>query len=537
MAARRSALALLFAMWLAVASSAVGAPDARASRGQVSIFQDDMSLEADPALVLSQLRLLGASTVRVAARWSATAPQPNTRKRPSGFDAGDPGAPGYRWGAIDTIVRDAAAEGIQVELDIGNAAPLWATGSGAPHDRQRHYNWEPSASAFGQFVRAVGRRYSGAYQPPGASAPLPRVSSWAIWSEPNLGYSIAPQGVPTALTIENSGRIYRGLLGAAWTALAATGHSTASDQILIGELAPRGAPKFGVFGSMDPLVFLRALYCVDAAYRHLRGLAAEIRGCPSTPAGSRRFRTRNPALFKAGGIAVHLWSRWYPPNQDPQHDPNYSGLPDMGQLEHALDGVLGAYGSRRRIPVFNTEYGYITNPPNRSDPFVSPSTASYYLNWAEYISWRNPRIDSFAQYLLYDPGPNPGRYTGWSSGLETYSGRAKPTYDAWRLPLFLPVTSTGHGHSLEVWGCVRPAAYAILDTGQPQTAQIEFAPRGSEQYTALQAVRIGSGESCYFDLHLAFPSSGTVRLAYTYPPGTAGGATVYSRTVAVSVRR
>jgi hypothetical protein len=48
-----------------------------------------------------------------------------------------------------------------------------------------------------------------------------------------------------------------------------------------------------------------------------------------------------------------------------------------------------------------------------------------------------------------------------------------------------------------------------------------------------------SGNSCYFDRHITFPSSGTVRLVYTYPmvePAPAGGAQVQSRTVSVTVR-
>ena len=80
-----------------------------------------------------------------------------------------------------------------VYFDLGIQAPIWATGPGAPRDGQHHFNWEPSSSAFASFVRAVGRRYSGSYRPNGASAPLPRVSFWSVWNEPNLGFELAPQ--------------------------------------------------------------------------------------------------------------------------------------------------------------------------------------------------------------------------------------------------------------------------------------------------------------------------------------------------------
>ena len=34
---------------------------------------------------------------------------------------------------------------------------------------------------------------------------------------------------------------------------------------------------------------------------------------------------------------------------------------------------------------------------------VSPALAASYLNWAEYLTWRDPRIRSYDQYLLIDP--------------------------------------------------------------------------------------------------------------------------------------
>src|SRR5207302_1510980 len=98
------------------------------------------------------------------------------------------------------------------------------------------------------------------------------------------GPSLAPQGVPGHLTIENSPRIYRALLDSGWNALHGTGHG--GDTILFGEVAPRGAPTWGVFSGMKPLIFLRALYCLDSHYHTLRGLAAAQRGCPTNASGS-----------------------------------------------------------------------------------------------------------------------------------------------------------------------------------------------------------------------------------------------------------
>jgi hypothetical protein len=339
-----------------------------------------------------------------------------------------------------------------------------------------------------------------------------------------------------------------------WNALQATGHG--HDTILIGEFAPlglqgRAGPGHpqglpGDFGQTKPLQFLRTLYCVDSNYRELRGGAAGAVGCPATAAGSRSFRKQNPALFNASGFADHPYAFTNsPPTIETSSDPDIAPFPRIPNLERALDRLQRIYDSGKRFPIYNTEYGYITHPPNR-DNYASPATAAYYINWAEYLSWRQPRIASTMQYLLYDPlfpytaGPGDG---GFSSGLLLSNGTVKPAYAAYRLPLYLPVTSSRTSRSLEVWGCVRPARYAILGAGQSQTAEIQFARGSSRTFTTLRTVTISTPDNCYFDVRMKFPGSGTVRLAYTYPtdplllfPPAVVGTTVYSRSVAIRLR-
>jgi hypothetical protein len=392
----------------------------------------------------------------------------------------------------------------------------------------------------------VGQRYSGSYVPPGQTAPLPRVSFWAVWNEPNFGEDLGPQAVKGS-TVSVAPGMYRSLVGQAWNALQATGHG--GDTIVIGEFAPRGMSARatrkrpqglpGQFAQTKPLQFLRTLYCVDSAYRELRGAAARAVGCPATAAGSRAFRRTNPGLFNATGLADHPYPDNQPPTTATARDPDIAPFPRLPNLARAIDRVQRVYGSRRRLPIYSTEYGYITHPPNRGR-FVSPATAAYYLNWAEYLSWKQPRIASTMQYLLVDPsiGPVAQGDGGFATGLEFSDGRDKPSYAAYRLPLFLPATRVRPGRTLEVWGCVRPALYGILDTGSPQSGQIQFSPRAGGTFRTVRTVLVGEPDDCYFDIRIRFPASGTVRLAYTYPDGTPGlaGTTVYSRTVAVTVR-
>jgi hypothetical protein len=530
-----------------------GAARASASSSQVSIIQDPARTMYEPATTLSTFRALGARVVRVVVVWAQIAPNPTSSTPLSGFNASDPSDyPASNWAPYDQIVQLAQQDGLALDFTLSGGAPRWAEGPGIPKAALNNpfWAWRPSAQDFGQFVRAVATRYSGQYVPDGQTSPLPRVNFWALWNEPNFGEDLGPQAVNGSAVAVAPG-LYRGLAGQAWNALQTTGHG--HDTVLIGEFAPRGQSARGTrsqpqglpgqFGQSKPLQFLRTLYCVDSSYRQLRGSAAQAVGCPTTAAGSRAFRRQNPVLFKATGLADHPYPYNLPPTTESSRDPDIAPFPRLPNLERALDRVQRMYGSSRHLPIYNTEYGYITNPPNHQN-FVSPTTAGYYINWAEYLSWKQPQIASTMQYLLYDPLSNPfAPMSGFASGLLFASGTAKPTYADYRLPLYLPVTSSKRGRSLEVWGCVRPARYTIQDAGPPQTAQIQFAPGSSGSFTTLRTVTISNPDNCYFDLRMTFPGSGTIRLSYTYPsdplvldPAGLSGSTVYSRSVAIKLR-
>jgi hypothetical protein len=173
--------------------------------------------------------------------------------------------------------------------------------------------------------------------------------------------------------------------------------------------------------------------------------------------------------------------------------------------------------------------------------FVSQATAAAYINWAEYISYKNPRIASYDQYLLYDPA-KPTAANDWgsyASGLLTWNHQAKPSYGAFRLPIYLPSTATTSGSTLGVWGDARAARYAAQDTGLTQSVYIQFQASGSDTWTNVQPVTITNPHG-YFDVRVPFTTSGNVRIAYIYPlndpmlpdfPGTV----VVSRSVAVTV--
>ncbi len=231
------AIALTIGIAAALAGCGSSTPPASQVHGHdlISIFESGPQLRANPARTVARLKRLGVDVIKVFVPWNEIAPAPNSPVAPH-FDATDPAAyPAVGWAPWDAIVRDATARGVGVDLTLSKP-PLWAAGPNPPKPGV-HPQWKTSPQDFDAFMRAVGTRYSGHYEPTGATTPLPRVRFWSIWNEPNFGPDLAPQAID-ANRVEVSPWAYRRLADAAWTALHATGHG--HDTILIGETAPRG---------------------------------------------------------------------------------------------------------------------------------------------------------------------------------------------------------------------------------------------------------------------------------------------------------
>jgi hypothetical protein len=543
---RPSITAVLASICLALTGLAsVAVTQARASTTQQSIIEDDSQLRAHLTRTLATMHELGVSLVKVAVYWQSVAPKPGAKRAPAGFNAQNPAAyPASSWAFYDALVRQAQQDGMQVGFMLTGPAPVWAEGPGIPAGHPAITgNWKPSASAFGSFVHAVGKRYSGRYAPSRGAAPLPRVSWWSIWNEPNYGPDLAPQAIANN-TIDTAAPMYRDLLRAAWTGLATSGHSPVADTILFGETAPRGIvrPGFpGNFSGTVPLRFIRALYCVNNAIRPLQGAVARNEECPTGPGAVARFRADNPALFQASGYALHPYEQGLPPvvptyacglqfcwnTVTRRSDPDYADFPEIGRLALLLDRLNATYGSPTRFPIWSTEYGWWTKPPYSGRGALPPTTAAAYMNWAEYLSYINPRIRSYDQYLLVDPVS-----ADFASGLELPHGQRKATFDAFELPVFMPSTTVRAGGRLLVWGCVRPGPAALSLTGVAQNVAIQFQSSARAPFHTLTTVTIGSPRG-YFETRLVFTQSGSIRLAWTSPAGRK----VYSRSVAVAIRR
>lgn len=510
--ARAAALGLLAALALLAAAPTV----ALAGHAQQSVFQDDQFLLYEPTLTviraLSALKTLGVQQIRVTVKWSTVAPNPLSRRPPGGyFNPILPGSyPASGWAPFDRVVVLAQRFGIAVELNVTAPGPLWAMARRPPTTRAADH-WYPNPSDFLGFVYAVGLRYSGHY------LGLPRVGLWSIWNEPNQPGWLSPQSLRVKGRMRPiAPRLYRDYVRAAYGALYFSGHRPDTDTILIGELAPEGYETAGFYTAITPLPFLRDVYCVNRRYRPLRGDAASALGCPRS--GSRAtFVKDNPGLFDASGFAHHPYYFFHPPSYSAP-DPNFAPIADLGRLERTLDRSLRAWGSHRHLPIYLTEYGYQTRPP---DPFqvITPAEQAVYLNQADYIAWRDRRVQSVAQFLLFDSAPDPrftshefGYWDTFQTGLLFANGKPKPAYAAYRIPIWIPRAKFRRGARVFVWGQVRPAT-----AGAPTTAAIQWkGARGRFKTLATVATRAAEG---YLTARVRPPGSGVIRILWSVPYG------------------
>ena len=500
---------------------------AQADHGQYSTFQDDQYLVDSSTPVVQHnlqiLQALGVQTIRVNLQWNTVAPDPLSRTEPAGFDPADPAQyPASQWTPYDRLVQLAPLYGMQVQFNLTAPGPLWAMGAHPPTTRAANH-WRPNPTQFFDFVYAVGLRYDG------AAYGEPRVSQWSIWNEPDQPGWLAPQSQKIhGREVAQSPRLYRRLANSAYYGLFFSGH--ARDTILIGETAPEGYDQTaGFYTALTPMPFLRDVYCVDAGLRPLRGTAAEQQGCP-TKGTTADFVKHNEALFRATGYAHHPYYFFHAPSYSAP-DPNFVPIANLGRLTRFLDGTFRTYGVHRRIPVYFTEYGYQTRPP---DPYQTVTTAEQaaYLNEADYMAWQNPRVRSVAQFLLYDAAPDPrytphqfGYWDTFQTGVLFANGSPKPSLFAYRVPIWIPHPAARLGSSTFVWGQVRPA-----DSLGSQPVQILWRPASGGGYRTIGTAHT-TAFTGYVTANVHLPGTGYVKLSWSGPGGV-----LRSRPAAVTVR-
>jgi hypothetical protein len=227
-----------------------------------------------------------------------------------------------------------------------------------------------------------------------AAVRFPWVRLWTAWNEPNSRSFSTP--------VSPSSYVRR-VLNPAYAALHA---ASRANKVAGGVTSPRKAPA-----GMSPLAFMQGM---RAAHAHLDAYAQNPypMGRSETP-----FHATCPLCFT------------------------------MATLPAIRADVTRYFGSK---PLWLTEYGYQTNPPDKLLG-VSYALQAKYLAEAALRVWQQPGVTVLIHFLIRDE-PSLG---GWQSGLFSVGGAAKLAYHAFALPL---AEVSRHGSSTMLWGQVRPGS-------------------------------------------------------------------------------
>ena len=439
------ALALVVALVVPVA--------ARASSSAETAIADDAAIlyepnEAKAASAAAAWAALGIDDVRIFVQWQAIAPANGSVTAPAGFDSGDPNSAGYNWTRVDRAVRLVSAAGMRPMLVVTGPGPLWASQVPARHN----IRYKPRPDLFGQFARAVARRYAGA------------VDRYIIWNEPNLPLWLQPQNTCAGgHCTPYAPHLYRRLVRAAYPALKAV-DPTAT--VLFGALAPNGESSTKQNAKTRPLAFIRSAGCVKVTLKRDR----------SGPCKAFQPLT-------ADGFAYHPHSTLLAPG-DHQANSDNASIGDLPRLERVLDGTQRSGGLKKRgggkFGLYLTEWGYQTRPPDTTRG-VSLAKQSRYLQQGAYIAYKDPRVRLLTQYEWRDEPVRRSAsdpYAGWQSGLRFRDDRAKPSLKSFANPFF--IDQKPGSRAARLWGQVRP--------GITHSVTVQRRKAGSTRWTTVRVV-------------------------------------------------
>jgi hypothetical protein len=364
---------------LVVVAAGLAATASQASRGLVIGITDPAALYDNPQRSFKLLKQLRAQAFRVSLYWGG--PNGVAKRRPA--KATNPNDPAYDWDAYDRAARFARRYGVRLVFSI-YGTPAWANGG----EDRRHA--PTRASDLQQFAFAAASRYSGTWMD-ASGRRLPAVRYWLAWNEPNNPALLWPQFRQVGRRwIVQSAIDYARICKAVYAGV----HSTIlkGEKVACGVTAPRGNNRaLGSRPSVSPLVFARAL----------------------KKAGLRRF----------DAYAHHPYSGR--PGETPLTRPDSATRSiTLGNIDVLIAEVGRLWGPKR---LWITEYGYQTNPPDRTLG-VSYAKQALYLRQAYGIARANPRIDMMLWFLIKDER----RLNGWQSGLLTAAGKRKPSFNVFR---------------------------------------------------------------------------------------------------------
>jgi hypothetical protein len=188
---------------------------------------------------------------------------------------------------------------------------------------------------------------------------------------------------------------------------------------------------------MGPTQFLREWLCLNKRWKR----TSSFPGCGG-------FKKIN-----ADGFAHHP----YGPTSRVPKTRDVINMLAIRRLGSYLDQAARQGRIKAKLPIYNTEFGLQSNPPDRVVS-TSLSRQAALINEKEEYAYRYSRLKSHSQYLLFDDparsGPLSEKWSGFQTGLRFADGRRKTAYTAYRFPIVVKK----RGRGVYVWGRVRPGS-------------------------------------------------------------------------------
>jgi hypothetical protein len=424
------------------------------------------------------VRRLSLLVVVLAATLMATAAGPASASHDAQFGVQDDAWLMYGPGTLDerlAMLGDVGVGIARLTIRWDEVAPTKPANERDPADPA--YRWGLFASVLeglhGHHIRAVvtiwgSPRWANGNRPPNwlpdrgfgnfayaASKRFPWVHLWTVWNEPNTFRFSAPVSPE---------RYTRRLLNPAYALLHL---ASKRNRVAGGVTSPRRTSS-----GMSPLVFMR---------------------------GMHRYHARLDAYAQNP----------YPASarESPSHDPcSWCSTFTMARLSEIRTQVTRLFGAK---PIWLTEYGYQTNPPDRILG-VSPALQATYVGEAALRVWQQAGVTMLIHFLVRDDVAA----GGWQSGFITAHGSAKPSYRAFGLPL---AQVSRRGVHTAVWGQVRPGSghrrYVLQRwTGRHWTS-IGSARRTDARGTFVRAISAHRGEKVRLWTPVVHYVSPTLRIA------------------------
>jgi hypothetical protein len=480
-------------------------PKKKRKHGPISIIEDDPNFsghagydgsgkpiydKAKSEDRLNRAKALGADAIRIMLWWSDKVPGgAELTKKPDGFASSKPDQ--YDWRGFDMQVEGARNRGMKVLVTIpAGPMPYWASEEPAYCVQHGGWScaWKPQYKEYAKWVTAVGRHI--------------KSKGYRVWgvtfvNEPNIGAFLKDE---TPLKLAHR---YRKLWFHARKALRKTaGVKTRvffSDQANNQKSLEPDATRWKLFNQS---------LCLD-----LEKDAELIPGfCPSK---KRRVEVQ--------GVAFHPYASTPGSVRD-----------TVNFLHRLVDEAAREKRLPRRRGLYMTESAFLTARAQDASKLgaalsVSNAQQAQYMNQAERMLSKNPRVKSFSQYELVDEGrgtwdcglifangtvttksgesvsgdfvefkiddhitvlptSGPTRVLAWADIASTSvagPGGEKPAYAAYRLGIDV----IDKGDKVDVWGLARP------DSGAGFTIEGLFASGEWQEIKTVKTDRLGFGRA------------------------------------------